>query len=90
MDPFEDVIDASIAVPANTPTLDNAGVVTVCDDMLWLAQEARDGTDKEFKANSFCPCNVSLSIEGPPSWEESPGSPSFTNDNCNSDSRASI
>lgn len=41
MDAFKDVVDGFVAVPSDSPALDDAGVVSIGDDMSGLFQEAR-------------------------------------------------
>jgi hypothetical protein len=55
-------------------------------DLVSAAEEA----DKTFEANSFCPSNVSFSVECLPARYESPSSPTALDDDGNADSRARV
>ena len=86
----EDSIDSSVAMPADTPPLNDAGVVTIDLDMLFLVEDSVDSTDKELKTEGLCPTDVPLSIGALPTWEKSPGMPSLSDDNANSNTRTGI
>lgn len=90
VDSFEDGVDAIVAVSANFPAFDNAGVVAVDEEVLFRINGASDGKDEEFEGNGFGPCDVSLAVSFLPSWEEPPGSPLGADDDAKADARASI
>jgi hypothetical protein len=43
MDALEDIIDSDVPMSSDPPTFDNAGVVTVNEDMLLRAEDASEG-----------------------------------------------
>ena len=90
MDAFEDFVDEFVSVSANPPAFDDTGIVAVDGDVLWAANAARESKHKELESDCLCPGNVLFSFKCLPAWDKSPGSPSLTNDDSNTDARASI
>ena len=90
MDALEHIVNEFVPVSAHFPAFDDAGVVAIDSDMLGAVNAAREGAKQELESHCFCPCNVSLAIEHLPTWEELPGSPLLSNDDSNTDARASI
>jgi len=86
----ENFIDEFVPMPAHSPALNDAGVVSIDSDVLRAVNAASEGEQKELESDCFCPCDVSFPIECLPAWDEAPGSPSFADDDANTDARASI
>ena len=90
VDPLEDLVDGTVATSAIPPTFNHSLVVTVDGKVPSSMVRVVELVYQTSKANSFSPSNVSLSVQGLPSWDEPPG-PSLTQDNdSDSEARAHI
>ena len=63
VDMFENSVDGSVAVSANAPSFDNAGVVSIQYDVSGLGKVNVNSADKEFKADGFGPSDVLFSMQ---------------------------
>ena len=80
---FENIVDWLALAPGIPPAFDNPFVVAIDGEVSWFLLVATEETDKTFKANSLCPPDIAFSIQGFPSWNESPSSPSALYDDGN-------
>ena len=91
MNSMEYVVGVDIPVPPIPLALNDAGVVTVDDNVAIHLREKIKGADEELETDCFGPPDVALGApHGFPIWVESPGLPSLTDDDCNAHARAGI
>ena len=87
---FENLVDGAIAVSANAPALDDAGIVPIHDKVLWLIEVSIEIADQELETDGFCPSDVFGTSEHGPIGTQPPGSPALTDDNTDSNARTGI
>jgi hypothetical protein len=90
MEPFEDFVDSAIAAPTVPPSLDHSFVVSVYGKVPANCASVTEVADKTLEANSFGPTDVPLTIEGLPSGDEPPSSPSALDSDGDPNARACI
>ena len=90
MELFEDLIDGAIAALTIPPSLNHSFVVSVYGKVPANCASVMEVADKTLKASSFGATNVLLTIEGLPSRDEPPSSPSALDDDGDTDARACI
>ena len=83
MDALKNCVDSFIAVSGFPPSFNDACVITMDEDpeVAAKARESGERVYEEFKANGFCPANISLAIECLPAWDEPPRTPVSSYDN---------
>ena len=64
---FEYVVDGTVAMSANVPSLHDTGVIAMEYDMVVIGKDSVESADKELKGDGFGPSNVFGSMEGLPS-----------------------
>ena len=88
MKTLEDFIDG--AVSAILPALDHSLVIPVDGEVPTKGPRVDEVAANTFKATSLCTADIVLAMEGFPTWNESPGSPSAVNNDDYADIRACI
>ena len=79
------LVCGSIPAPEIPPTFNNSLVVTVDPKVSARASNPGDHPNEEFKANGFCPSNVSGTISLFPTQDEAPSSPSVLDGDGNAE-----
>jgi hypothetical protein len=82
---LENDVDCVITMPAIPPSFDDPHVVSVDNDVLWCLEDRVDSVNKEFESDCFGPTDVSLCPESFPSRDEAPSSPTFSNNDTDTD-----
>jgi hypothetical protein len=83
-DSLEDAIDSCVSMASFPPAFDNSGIVPMYKDVAANVSESGKGVYKELKSHCFSPPDISFTIVHLPAWYESPRSPTFSNDDSNS------
>ena len=90
VDMFEYGVDSSVAVSADAPAFDDAGVVAVENDVVTVRKDGVESADKELKGNGLGPANVLGSVEGMPVCTKTPGAPAVPDGDTNFNTRTGI
>ena len=90
MEMLENLIYGMVAVSADSPAFNDAGVVSVYDEVLRLVEVSVEIMDQEFETDCFCPSDVFGAMVCGPIRVQSPGLPALTDDNTNSNARTGI
>ena len=90
VDPLKDFVDGMVTTSTVLPTLNHSLVVSVDGKVPSSMARVIEMAYQTFKANSFCPSDISSSLQGLPSWDEPPGSPPAQDDDGHLKARACI
>ena len=90
VDPLENFVDGAVVTLTIPPTINHSFVVSMDGEMPSNMARVIEVAYLTFEVNSFCPSDISLSVQGLPSWNKPPGPPLTQDNNGNSKTRAHI
>ena len=83
MDLTKDSVGSRVLAPMVPPSLNDSFVVTVYFKVSANANKPWDGFDEQLKTDCFGPSDISCAIQGLPSRNETPRSPTVTDGDGN-------
>jgi hypothetical protein len=82
LDSSKNDVDFGVSMPIFPPSFDNSCVISMDEETAARVRLSGESIYEELEPHCLCPSDVSFTIEGFPTWYESPRSPTTSNDDA--------